>query len=81
MEISQEQKNKVHNWVNEGKSISDIQSLVRNDFKLSMTYMDVRFLVDDLGVAYQETEENLEDTESKKLAIHLKREIIDAGQG
>lgn len=81
MEISQEQKNKVHNWVNEGKSISDIQSLVRNDFKLSMTYMDVRFLVDDLGVAYQEEDDIPEDEIRDSTGNPLEDDIIDADTG
>ena len=45
-----EQLQQVTQWVVEGATLSDIQSRISKDFGLSLTYMDVRFLVDDLGV-------------------------------
>lgn len=45
-----EQLQQVTQWVVEGATLSDIQSRLSKDFGISMTYMDVRFLVDDLGV-------------------------------
>ena len=49
--LSQEQKNSIAQWVASGASISDVQKNIKEAFGLSMTYMDVRFLVDDLNLA------------------------------
>jgi len=57
MELSAEQKEKVSEWVASGESIAKIQNLLKEECSLSMTYMDVRFLVDDLGVHYKDSNE------------------------
>ena len=44
-----EQLQQVSRWVAEGASLAEVQSRLASEFGLSMTYMDVRFLVDDLG--------------------------------
>jgi hypothetical protein len=50
MALNTEQKQLVTNWVVAGDSLSTIQKKIIETFKLSMTYMDVRFLVDDLNL-------------------------------
>ena len=50
MQLSEEQKAAVANWISEGLSLSDIQKQLETDFEIRMTYMDVRFLVDDLDL-------------------------------
>jgi hypothetical protein len=57
MELSAEQIEKVSGWVAAGESIANIQNLLKDKCDLPMTYMDVRFLVDDLGVNYQDSSE------------------------
>jgi len=49
-ELNQEQLKQVSHWVEEGASLSDIQKRIEEEFSLRMTYMDVRFLVDDLNL-------------------------------
>lgn len=44
-----EQLQQIARWVAEGATLSEVQSRLTREFGLSMTYMDVRFLVDDLG--------------------------------
>ena len=44
-----EQLQQVARWVADGASLAEVQSRLASDFGISMTYMDVRFLVDDLG--------------------------------
>ena len=56
MELSDAQKAAVTQWIQEGRSLADVQRSLREDFEISMTYMDVRFLVDDLDVAVAEEE-------------------------
>lgn len=50
MTLSPEQKQAVVGWVAEGDGLSAIQKKLSEQLKVSMTYMDVRFLVDDLGL-------------------------------
>ncbi len=57
MEISDTEKATIATWVEEGKSIADIQNLLREEFQISLTYMDVRFLVDDLNIVFKEEPE------------------------
>lgn len=53
MEISDAQKRTVKQWVKEGCGLSDIQIKLLEEFKISMTYMDVRLLIVDLGINIQ----------------------------
>ena len=57
MELNETQKQSIKQWVGEGRTLSEIQTLIREEFDLSMTYMDVRFLVLDLGVNVQDKPE------------------------
>jgi len=50
MSLSPEQKQIVASWVAAGDNLSAVQKKLADQFKVSMTYMDVRFLVDDLGL-------------------------------
>jgi hypothetical protein len=56
MELSDAQKVAVTRWIQEGRSLADVQRSLREDFEISITYMDVRFLVDDLDIAVVEEE-------------------------
>ncbi|NBX59760.1 MAG: hypothetical protein EBT62_04750 [Opitutaceae bacterium] len=49
MSLTPEQKQAVASWVAAGDNLSLVQKKLTEQFKVSMTYMDVRFLVDDLG--------------------------------
>jgi len=50
MDLQEEHKKAVIAWVAEGASLSDVQKRLKEQFQISLTYMDVRFLVDDLGL-------------------------------
>ena len=50
MSLTPEQKQTVATWVAAGDNLSTVQKKLIEQFKVSMTYMDVRFLVDDLGL-------------------------------
>jgi len=51
------QVSKVTQWVSEGASLSVIQGKISSELGISMTFLDVRFLVDDLNLTLQEKEE------------------------
>jgi len=50
MTLTPEQKQAVTSWIAAGDNLSAVQKKLAEQFKISMTYMDVRFLVDDLGL-------------------------------
>jgi len=50
MELSDTQKQQVTQWVNEGRTLADIQKALREEMDVQMTYMEVRFLIDDLDL-------------------------------
>lgn len=54
MQLNQEQKTLVAQWVKEGCGLSEIQRRIQDQFKLNLTYMDVRFMVIELGLDIQD---------------------------
>ena len=50
MPLTAEQKQAVSDWIAAGDNLSIVQKKLTEQFKISMTYRDVRFLVDDLGL-------------------------------
>ncbi len=54
MSLTPEQTAAVTSWVAAGDNLSAIQKKLNEQFKVSMTYRDVRFLVDDLNLALKD---------------------------
>lgn len=50
MALDSTQKEALASWIREGVSLSDAQKRLESEFGVRMTYMDVRFLVDDLDL-------------------------------
>ncbi len=50
MQLTDEQKSAVTQWVKSGAGLSEVQKHLSADFDLKLTYMDVRFLLIDLGL-------------------------------
>lgn len=50
MELTEQQKATVTAWVEEGCGLSEIQRRITSEFELRPTFMDVRFLILDLGL-------------------------------
>jgi len=48
MNLTEEQKKTVTSWIHEGLKISDVQSRLAAEFGVTLTYMQTRFLIDDL---------------------------------
>lgn len=80
MELSDSQKSSVIAWVQEGLSIADIQRKLREELEISMTYMDVRFLIDDLDIAVVQEVEEGEDAEGAEDAKPVEEaELVEEG--
>jgi hypothetical protein len=56
MNLDESQRNKVTEWIAQGLKLSEIQNRLASDLGLTMTYMDVRFLVDDLKLTPKDIE-------------------------
>lgn len=54
MQLTEEQKSAVSRWIGEGASLAEVQRRLKEEFSLGVTYMDVRFLVDDLQLQLKE---------------------------
>lgn len=50
MALTEEQEQTIRSWADEGLGLSEIQKKINSELGLSMTYMDARFLVIDLGI-------------------------------
>ncbi len=60
--LTDEQKNTVAGWVEAGHSLADIQRKLQQELSVSLTYMETRFLVDDLNLQLKDNEEKSSET-------------------
>ena len=56
MNLTEEQRQRVTAWVVQGAKLSEIQTRLAEEFKIKLTYMEVRFLVDDLKLTLKDAE-------------------------
>lgn len=60
------QKQTVAKWIEDGAGLSEVQRRIKDEFGVSMTYMDVRFLVLDLGAQVKDRKSDEPRKESKQ---------------
>jgi hypothetical protein len=56
MNLTEEQRQRVSAWILEGAKLSEIQNRLLAEFRVKCTYMEVRFLVDDLKLTPKDPE-------------------------
>ena len=56
MNLDEGQRKKVTEWIAQGLKLSEIQTRISSELGVTMTYMDVRLLVDDLKLVPKDTE-------------------------
>jgi len=56
MNLDQAQRQQVAKWIEEGLKLSEIQNKLGSEFGVRMTYMEVRFLIDDLKLKPKDKE-------------------------
>lgn len=66
MNLTPEQKQAVASWVVTGDNLSAVQKKLSEQFGISMTYMDVRFLVDDLELTLKDATPKTDVTDVSK---------------
>ena len=62
------QKQAVAKWIEEGAGLSEVQRRIKDEFGISMTYMDVRFLVLDLGAQVKDKKSDEPKADEPKAA-------------
>ncbi|CAM3074799.1 hypothetical protein [Rariglobus hedericola] len=66
MSLTPEQSAAVSTWVASGDNLSVIQKKLREEFQVAMTYMDVRFLVDDLNLQLKDAPAKVDTSDVSK---------------
>ena len=87
MTLDDAQKQTVRQWIDDGMKVAEIQDKLVEAFDIKMTYMEVRFLVDDLGVIPKdpepeqkpEDEPTTEDTASNPSQQQDMGELVEDG--
>ena len=58
MQLNDTQKDAVRKWIAEGCGLTEIQKRLNDEFKLPVTFLDLRFLILDLGLTIKEQVKN-----------------------
>jgi hypothetical protein len=66
MTLTSEQKSAVASWVAAGDNLSAVQKKLADQFKVAMTYRDVRFLVDDLNLELKDPAPKVDTSDVSK---------------
>ena len=56
MNLNEEQRQRVSAWISQGAKLSEVQTRLNQEFGLKLTYMETRFLVDDLKLTPKDPE-------------------------
>lgn len=68
MNLSDAQKQQVSVWLEQGLKVADVQKKISAELGLSMTYMEVRFLLDDLRLKPKDPEPPKQPAPSSPIA-------------
>jgi hypothetical protein len=66
MSLTAEQKQAVSSWIAAGDNLSAVQKKLSDQFKISMTYRDVRFLVDDMNLELKDAAPKIDTSDVTK---------------
>jgi hypothetical protein len=79
MKFTDEQKSAVVEWLGQGRSLSDIQQALKVDYDLTITYMELRFMVDDLEIPLNEdpVEDPVDASEDASEAVLEPEPVLD----
>jgi hypothetical protein len=56
MNLTEEQRQRVAKWISDGAKLAEIQNRLQTEFGIKLTYMEARFLVDDLKLTPKDPE-------------------------
>lgn len=61
MTLTDEQKSTVLRWIEQGAGPSELQKRLKEEFQISLTYLETRLLADDLKLTFAEPEKPAEE--------------------
>ncbi|MCF6310938.1 MAG: hypothetical protein L3J39_00660 [Verrucomicrobiales bacterium] len=64
--ITDQQKSIIQSWADEGDDLSRIQKKLQDELEIQVTYMEVRFLIGDLGIVMPSKEKPSEEVEEEE---------------
>ncbi len=77
--LTDEGKREVASWINEGLGLSEVQKRLADEHGLTLTYIETRFLVDDLELSLQDPDPEPEpEPESEPSAAQGQDLAVDA---
>lgn len=79
MNLDETQKQQVSTWIEEGLKLSEIQGKLDSELGIRLTYMEVRFLIDDLSLKPQDPVEAPADPPADPPADAAGEGLPDAG--
>ena len=63
MQVTEDQKKAIGEWIHSGADLGKVQQSLKEEFELTLTYLDTRFLLADLGLEVQQEEEETDPEE------------------
>jgi len=81
MSLTPEQKTAVSSWVAAGDNLSTVQRKLSEQFKIAMTYREVRFLVDDLNLELKDAAPKVDASDVTKTAAPKTQDAAPAKKG
>lgn len=82
MTLTDDQRAAISRWIEEGAKLPEIQKRLKEEFQISLTYLETRMLADDLKLAVKEPEPPAKPVEPEKPADELEPEApVDAAPG
>lgn len=72
-QLSEDQIANIKSWAAEGAQLSEIQKRITEEFKISVTYMDTRFAILDLGI-------ELVEEKKEEPAVEIVQKPIPTGK-
>ncbi|MDR1254978.1 MAG: hypothetical protein LBJ78_03060 [Puniceicoccales bacterium] len=75
MNFTDEQMTRIREWARQTPHLSDLQTQINATYNLHLTYMEVRFLLDDLGLELKK----IESTPAANINVAQEGELIEEG--
>ena len=82
MNLTEEQRQRVTAWVLQGAKLSEVQTRLQSEFGIKLTYMETRFLVDDLKLTPKDPEPPKTETPAAEIKkpVEEKKAVADAAK-
>ena len=81
VELNDEQKKAVGEWAEAGANLNEIQKRLKDEFGITQTYLETRFMVADLGISLVDRREPEPDTDTEVESEAGFGQASDSGAG